>query len=76
MLDFLAATEVGKFPPRLPEEPGHEEQLQGSIVVRTGGGQSLISSQLCFLVSLSLSLSNGVHLFDFPWSQGTIGSRG
>jgi len=29
VMDFLAATDVGKFPPKLAEEPGQEEQGQG-----------------------------------------------
>jgi len=27
-MDFLAATDVGKFPPKLAEEPGQEEHGQ------------------------------------------------
>jgi hypothetical protein len=28
VMDFLAATDVGKFPPKLAEEPGQEEPGQ------------------------------------------------
>jgi len=28
VMDFLAATDVGKFPPKLAEEPGQEEHGQ------------------------------------------------
>jgi len=27
-MDFLAATDIWKFPPKLAEEPGHEEHRQ------------------------------------------------
>jgi hypothetical protein len=64
VMDFLAATDIGKFPPKLAEEPGHEEhmQLEHKQEVHRPGGKGLdqgrsLSHFLDLFVSCFLSNS-------------------
>jgi hypothetical protein len=67
VMDFLAATDVGKFPPELAEEFGQDECGQDQRSLDRGRSLSLFVDLLV--------VSNHVHLIDFPLSQGTVGSR-
>jgi len=73
VMEFLAATAVGKFRPILVEETGQEEEGQGYRSMDRGQSVSRFVSVLCPCVSFSLS--NCVYWIYFSLSQGTMGSR-
>jgi len=59
-MDFLVATDMGRFRPKLAQEPQHEEQSQGTRCLDRGRSVccfvNLSGLSVCFLVSLSVSL--------------------
>ena len=70
VMDCLAATDFGKFPPRQAEEPGLEqngqEEHESGCLERGRSLFSLISFVLCGL---------NLFYFSFHLSKGTMGSR-
>jgi hypothetical protein len=63
VMDFLAATEIWKFPPKLAVEPGQKDQGKGQWYLDRGQPvcRFVDLSGVCFFPCISFFLSNHVH---------------
>ena len=75
VMDVLAVSHVGKFPPKLGEAPGEEAYGQGYMCLDRGWSLSgfVHLSGLCLFPCVFFN-SNRTYLIDFPLSQRTMGS--